>query len=179
MVPMIHAPHIIKLRRTRSKFLRRRLNASKGSLTAHLGAALSGGTLDSVDFFWLGYFDYPISSGIMESINNFGTPTRMADGYRDVDYLHLRTTPSMSQKAYSLAPRPRLGSAHLRHHARLHGHLPAPRRRHHLEVSRHLPRGGRPSRPVERGRQHRCGWLNPNPGAGASSPRFIFSEPSY
>ena len=123
---MIHAPHIIKLRRTRSKFLRRRLNASKGSLTAHLGAALSGGTLDSADFFWLGYFDYPISSGIMESINNFGTPTRMAYGYRDVDYLHLRTTPSMSQKAYSLAPRPRLGSAHLRHHARLHGHPPAP-----------------------------------------------------
>ena len=78
---MIHAPHIIKLRRTRSKFLRRRLNASKGSLTAHLGAALSGGTLDSVDFFWLGYFDYPISSGIIESINKIGTTQKLTEGW--------------------------------------------------------------------------------------------------
>ena len=75
---MIHAPHIIKHHRTRSKFLRRHLNVSKWPLTANLGAALSGGTLDSADLFWLGYFDYPISSGIMESINNFGTP-----GYTD------------------------------------------------------------------------------------------------
>lgn len=39
----------------------------------------------------LSYFDYPISSGIMEGINNkIGRLTRMAYGYRDVDFLHLR-----------------------------------------------------------------------------------------
>ncbi|MCX6840559.1 MAG: hypothetical protein NTX35_22475 [Verrucomicrobia bacterium] len=84
---MIHAPHIIKLHRTRSNFLRRHLNASKCSLTANLGAALSGGTLDSADFFWLGYFDYPISSGIMESINKIGTP-----GYTDTHPLPAAVT---------------------------------------------------------------------------------------
>ena len=99
-VPMIHAPHIIKHHRTRSKFLRRHLNASKWPITANLGAALSGGTLDSADFFWLGYFDHPFSSGMMEAIHNkIGIPTRMASGDRDGDCLHLRTTPSMSQKA--------------------------------------------------------------------------------
>jgi hypothetical protein len=84
------------------------LNASKCSLTAILRAALSGGTLYSADFFWLGYFDYPISSGIMEGINNkIGRLTRMAYGYRDMDFLHLRTTPSMSQKTYSPTPQQR------------------------------------------------------------------------
>ena len=39
----------------------------------------------------LSYFDHPISSGIMEGINNkIGRLTRMAYGYRDVDFLHLR-----------------------------------------------------------------------------------------
>ena len=39
----------------------------------------------------LSYFDYPISSGIMEGINNkIGRLTRMAYGYRDVEFLHLR-----------------------------------------------------------------------------------------
>jgi len=39
----------------------------------------------------LSYFDHPISSGIMEGINNkVGRLTRMAYGYRDVDFLHLR-----------------------------------------------------------------------------------------
>jgi hypothetical protein len=36
----------------------------------------------------------------MEAIyNKIGTPTRMASGNRDGDCLHLRTPPSMSQKA--------------------------------------------------------------------------------
>lgn len=39
----------------------------------------------------LSYFDHPISSGIMEGINNkIGRLTRMAYGYRDMDFLHLR-----------------------------------------------------------------------------------------
>jgi len=39
----------------------------------------------------LSYFDHPISSGIMEGINNkIGRLTRMAYGYRDIDFLHLR-----------------------------------------------------------------------------------------
>ena len=39
----------------------------------------------------LSYFDHPISSGIMEGINNkIGRLTRLAYGYRDVDFLHLR-----------------------------------------------------------------------------------------
>lgn len=39
----------------------------------------------------LSYFDHPISSGIMEGINNkIGRLTRVAYGYRDVDFLHLR-----------------------------------------------------------------------------------------
>lgn len=39
----------------------------------------------------LSYFDHPITSGIMEGINNkIGRLTRMAYGYRDVDFLHLR-----------------------------------------------------------------------------------------
>lgn len=39
----------------------------------------------------LSYFDHPISTGIMEGINNkIGRLTRMAYGYRDVDFLHLR-----------------------------------------------------------------------------------------
>ena len=39
----------------------------------------------------LSYFDHPISSGIMEGINNkIGRLTRKAYGYRDVDFLHLR-----------------------------------------------------------------------------------------
>jgi len=39
----------------------------------------------------LSYFDYPISSGIMEGLNNkIGRLTRMAYGYRDVEFLHLR-----------------------------------------------------------------------------------------
>ncbi|MCX6840589.1 MAG: hypothetical protein NTX35_22640 [Verrucomicrobia bacterium] len=97
---MIHTHCSIKFHRTRSNSLRQHLNASKGSLTARLGAALSGGTLHSADFFWLGYFDHPFSSGMMEAIHNkIGIPTRMASGDRDGDCLHLRTTPSMSQKA--------------------------------------------------------------------------------
>lgn len=105
---MIHTPHTIKVHRARFKTLLRVLNTSKGSLTAMLGAALSGGTLDSADFFRLGYFDYSISYVIVEDINNkTGRLTRMAYGYRDVDFLHLRTTPSMSQKTYSPAPEQR------------------------------------------------------------------------
>jgi hypothetical protein len=51
----------------------------------------------SANFFWLGYFDHPFSSGMMEAIyNKSGRPTRMAYGDRDRDYPHLRTTPSMS-----------------------------------------------------------------------------------
>ncbi|WP_461783991.1 hypothetical protein [Prosthecobacter sp.] len=97
---MIHTHCTIKFHRTRSKSLRQHLNASKGSLTALLGAAFSGGTLHSADFFWLGYFAHPFSSGMMEAIHNkSGTPTRMASGDRDGNCLHLRTTPSMSQKA--------------------------------------------------------------------------------
>ena len=97
---MIHTHCTLKFHRTRSKSLRRHLNASKGSLAALLGAAFSSGTLHSADFFWFGYFDYPISSRVMEAIHNkIGTPTRMAPGDRDGDFLHLRTTPSMSQKA--------------------------------------------------------------------------------
>ncbi len=39
----------------------------------------------------LSYFDHPISSGIMEGLNNkIGRLTRMAYGYRDLDFLHLR-----------------------------------------------------------------------------------------
>ena len=39
----------------------------------------------------LSYLDHPISSGIMDGINNkIGRLTRMAYGYRDVDFLHLR-----------------------------------------------------------------------------------------
>jgi transposase len=39
----------------------------------------------------LSYFDHSISSGIMEGINNkIGRLTRMAYGYRDVEFLHLR-----------------------------------------------------------------------------------------
>ena len=39
----------------------------------------------------LSYFEHPISSGIMEGINNkIGRLTRMAYGYRDVEFLHLR-----------------------------------------------------------------------------------------
>ncbi|MBK8093720.1 MAG: ISL3 family transposase [Verrucomicrobiaceae bacterium] len=39
----------------------------------------------------LSYFDHPISSGIMEGLNNkIGRLTRLAYGYRDVDFLHLR-----------------------------------------------------------------------------------------
>jgi hypothetical protein len=94
---MIHTHCSLKFHRTRSKSLRRHLNASKGSLTALLGAALSGGTPYSANFFWLGYFDHPFSSGMMEAIyNKSGRPTRMAYGDRDRDYPHLRTTPSMS-----------------------------------------------------------------------------------
>ena len=100
MIPMIHTHCSIKFHRTRSKSLRRHLNASKGSLAALLGAALSGGTLHSADFFWLGYFDQPISSGMMEAIyNKSGTPTRMASGDRAGDFLQRRTPPSLSQKA--------------------------------------------------------------------------------
>ena len=44
----------------------------------------------------------------MEGINNkIGRLTRMAYGYRDMDFLHLRTTPSMSQKTYSPTPQQR------------------------------------------------------------------------
>ncbi len=97
MIPMIHTNFSIKFHRTRSKSLRRHLNASKCSLTANLGAALPGGTFYSTDFVWIGYFDYPFSSGIMECINNkVGRLTHMAYGYRDGDFLHLSTTPSMS-----------------------------------------------------------------------------------
>jgi transposase len=97
MIPMINTHFSIKFHRTRSMSLRRHLNASKDSLTALLGAALSGGTLHSADFFWFGYFDYPISSRMMEAIHNkIGTLTRMASGDRDGDFLHLRTPPSMS-----------------------------------------------------------------------------------
>jgi hypothetical protein len=104
MIPMIHTHCTLKFHRTRSKSLRRHLNASKGSLTALLGAALSGGAHHSADFFWLGYFDQPISSGMMEAIHNkIGTPTRMASADRDGDCLYLCTTPSMSQKTYSSA----------------------------------------------------------------------------
>ncbi len=39
----------------------------------------------------LSYFDHSINSGIMEGINNkIGRLTRMAYGYRDVEFLHLR-----------------------------------------------------------------------------------------
>lgn len=39
----------------------------------------------------LSYFDHSISSGNMEGINNkIGRLTRLAYGYRDVDFLHLR-----------------------------------------------------------------------------------------
>lgn len=39
----------------------------------------------------LNYFHHPISSGMMEGINNkIGRLTRMAYGYRDVEFLHLR-----------------------------------------------------------------------------------------
>jgi transposase len=100
MIPMIHTHCTLKFHRTRSKSLRRHLNASKGFLSALLGTALSGGAHHSADFFWLGYFDHPFSSGMMEAIHNkIGTPTRMASSVRDGDCLHLRTTPSMSQKA--------------------------------------------------------------------------------
>ena len=94
MIPMIHTHCTLKFHRTRSKSLRRHLNVSKGSLTALLGAALSGGAHHSADFFWLGYFDHPISSGMMEAMHyKIGTPTRMAYGDRDGDRLHLRTPP--------------------------------------------------------------------------------------
>jgi hypothetical protein len=100
MIPMIHTHCTLKFHRTRSKSLRRHLNASKGSLTALLGAALSGRTLHSAYFFWLGCIDHPFSSGMMMAIHNkIGTPTRVAYGERDGDCLHLRTPPSMSQKA--------------------------------------------------------------------------------
>ena len=97
MIPMIHTHCTLKFHRTRSKSLLRHLNASKCSLTALLGAAFSGGTLHAVDFFWFGYFDYPIISAVMEAIHTkIGTPTRMASGDRDGDCLHLCTTTSMS-----------------------------------------------------------------------------------
>jgi transposase len=39
----------------------------------------------------LGYFIHPISSGMMEGINNkIGRLTRLAYGYRDTLFLHLR-----------------------------------------------------------------------------------------
>jgi transposase len=99
MIPMIHTHCTLKFHRTRSKSLLRHLNASKGSLTALLGAAFSGGTLHSANFFWLGYFDHPISSGVTEGIHTKTSRlTRMASGSRDGDCLHLRTTTFMSQK---------------------------------------------------------------------------------
>jgi hypothetical protein len=100
MIPIIHTHCTLKFHRTRSKSLRRHLNASKGFLSALLGAALSGGAHHSADFFWLGCIDHPISSGMMEAIHNkIGTPNRVASGDHGGDFLHLRTTPSMSQKA--------------------------------------------------------------------------------
>ena len=38
----------------------------------------------------LNYFHYPITTGPLEGINKAGRPTRMAYGFRYVEFLHLK-----------------------------------------------------------------------------------------